>query len=144
MATTLDQVIALLELLLPEVAGHHRSAVTVHAVGEVLASQADPGSFPVLKLFLIHKTPLLHRSSPLQYSCTKPGREGRSSEFGKAFGITRSAIKNPALGGASELLVGFKPRLRIALLVLDRDPFLDLLHQQSDQPLEHLAVDRHR
>ena len=34
----------------------------------------------------------------------------------------------PALGGASELLVGFKPRLRIALAVLDRGPFLDLLH----------------
>jgi hypothetical protein len=31
----------------------------------VLASQADPGSFPVLQLFLIHKIPLLHRPSLL-------------------------------------------------------------------------------
>ena len=62
MAAALDQVIALLELLLPEIAGHHRSAVGIHAIGEVLASQPDPGSFPVLQLFLIHKIPLLHRS----------------------------------------------------------------------------------
>ena len=63
MAAALGQVIALLELLLPEITGHHRSAVGIHAIGEVLASQADPGSFPVLKLFLIHKISLLHRFS---------------------------------------------------------------------------------
>ena len=62
MAAALDQVIALLELLLPEVARHHRSAMGIHAIGEVLTSQADPGSFPVLQLPLIHKIPLLHRS----------------------------------------------------------------------------------
>ena len=65
MAAALDQVIALLELLLPEVAGHHRSAMAKHAIGEVLASQTDPGCFPVLKLPLIDKLPLPHRSSLL-------------------------------------------------------------------------------
>ena len=60
MAAALDQVIALLELLLPEVAGRHRSAVAIQAIGEVLASQADPGSLPVLQLPLIHKIPFLH------------------------------------------------------------------------------------
>ncbi len=61
MATAFDQVIALLELLLPEVAGHHRAAVSIGAIGKVLARQTDPGSLPALKLFLIHKLPLLHR-----------------------------------------------------------------------------------
>tara|TARA_B100001175_G_C18984918_1_gene391617 strand:+ start:388 stop:516 length:129 start_codon:yes stop_codon:yes gene_type:complete len=40
-ATALDQMIALLELLLAEIAGHHRSAVAVDSIGEVLTSQAD-------------------------------------------------------------------------------------------------------
>ena len=43
MAAALDQVIPLLELL-PEIAGHHGSAMGIHAVGDVLADQADPGS----------------------------------------------------------------------------------------------------
>ena len=62
MAATLGQVITLLELLLSEIAGHHRSAVSIHAIGEVLASQTDPGSFPVLKLPLVDKLPLPHRT----------------------------------------------------------------------------------
>ena len=62
MAAAFDQVIALLELLLPEVAGHHRSAVATHAIGEVLTSQTDPGSFPVLKLPLVDKLPFPHRT----------------------------------------------------------------------------------
>ena len=49
-----------LELLLPEVAGHHRPAVAIHAIGEVLTSQADPCSFPVLQLSIIYKIPILH------------------------------------------------------------------------------------
>jgi len=53
--------IALLELLLSEVAGHHRSAVSIHPIDEVLTGQADSLSLPVLKLSLIHKIPLLHR-----------------------------------------------------------------------------------
>ena len=65
MAAALDQMIALLELLLSEVAGHHCPAVAIHAIGEVLTSQADPGSFPVPQLSLIHKIPILHRPSLL-------------------------------------------------------------------------------
>ncbi len=92
MAATLGQVIALLKLLLPEVAGHHRSAVGIHAVSEVLASQTDSGSLPVLKLFLIHKIPLLHRPPP-SGSANVLTRVGVwSSQFRKAFGITRSGI----------------------------------------------------
>ena len=60
MAAALDQMIALLELLLPEVAGHHRPAVAIHAIGEVLTSQADPGSLPVLKLPWVDELPLAH------------------------------------------------------------------------------------
>ncbi len=78
MATTLGQVITLLELLLPEVAGHHRSAVGIHVISEVLTSQADPGSFPVLQLFLIHKIPLPHR--PLRCSTGVLRQEGWGSQ----------------------------------------------------------------
>ena len=60
MAAALDQMIALLELLLSEVAGHHCSAVAIHAIGEVLASQADSSSLPALQLSHIHKIPFLH------------------------------------------------------------------------------------
>ena len=31
-------------------------------------------------------------------------KKGRSGEFGKAFGITRSTIKSPALGGAAGMV----------------------------------------
>ena len=80
MATTLGQVITLPELLLPEVAGHHRSAVGIHAIGEVLTSQADPGSFPVLQLPLIHKIPLLHRLPGFgAYVLSQEGSGGRVS-----------------------------------------------------------------
>ena len=41
MATALDQMIALLELLSAEIAGHHRSAVAIDSMGEVLTGQAD-------------------------------------------------------------------------------------------------------
>ena len=60
MVTALNQVIALLKLLLPEVASHQRSAVAIHAIGEVLASQADSSSLPALQLSHIHKIPFLH------------------------------------------------------------------------------------
>ena len=60
MAAALDQMIALLELLLPEVAGHHRPAVAIHAIGEVLTSQADPCSFPVLQLTCVDVFPIVH------------------------------------------------------------------------------------
>ncbi len=60
MAATLDQVIALLQLLLPEVAGHHRSAVAIHAIGEVLTGEADARTLPVLQLSLVNEIPFLH------------------------------------------------------------------------------------
>ena len=65
MATAFGQVIALLQLLLAEIAGHHRSAVAINAIGEVLTSQADPSSFPVLQLAFIDKTPILHPISAI-------------------------------------------------------------------------------
>ena len=40
----------LLKLLPPEVAPHHRVAVLVNAIGEVLAGHADHAAFPVLQV----------------------------------------------------------------------------------------------
>ena len=54
------QVLPLLQLLLPEVAAHHRVAVLVDAIGEVLAGHADHAAFPVLQVSLINEIPLLH------------------------------------------------------------------------------------
>ena len=47
---------ALLQLLLPEVAAHHRVAVLVDAIGEVLAGHADHASLPVLQVPIIEKS----------------------------------------------------------------------------------------
>ena len=52
----------LLELLLPEVAAHHRVAVLVDAIDEVLAGHADHAAFPVLQVTVVDKTPLLHHT----------------------------------------------------------------------------------
>ena len=49
-------------LLLTEVASNHRSAVVINAIGEVLASQADPGSLAVLQLPLSDKISLIRCS----------------------------------------------------------------------------------
>ena len=70
----------MLQLLLPEVAAHHRVAVLVDAVNEVLAGHADHAAFPVLQLALVDKIPLLHQSSiavRLYYS----GSEGVGNGF---------------------------------------------------------------
>ena len=99
MAATLGQVIALLELLLPEIASHHRSAVSIHAICEVLASQADPGSLPVLQLPLIHEIPLLHRSSLLSTTVLiQEGREGQGDGAKKeeALGLAVAANSSEA------------------------------------------------
>ena len=53
----------LLQLLLPEIAAHHRVAVLVDAVGEVLAGDADHIAFPALQFAFVQETPLLHDSS---------------------------------------------------------------------------------
>ena len=52
--------VSLLELLLSELAGHHRSAGRIHSIGEVLAGQANPSPFPVLKLTCVDVLPLVH------------------------------------------------------------------------------------
>ena len=52
--------VSLLELLLSELAGHHRSAGRIHSIGEVLAGQANPSPLPVLKLTCVDVIPLVH------------------------------------------------------------------------------------
>ena len=66
--------VALRQLALPEVAAHHRVAVLVNAISEVLAGHADHAAFPVLQVAIVDKIPL-----PLdlqQYSCTAAGQGG--------------------------------------------------------------------
>ncbi len=52
--------VSLLELLLSELAGHHRSAGRIHSIGEVLAGQANPSPLPALKLTCVDVFPLVH------------------------------------------------------------------------------------
>ena len=61
--------LALLKLLLSEVAAQHRVAVLIDSVSEVLAGHADHAAFPVLKVALVDKIPLLYALA-VQYSCT--------------------------------------------------------------------------
>jgi len=58
-------VLTLLQLLLPEVAAHHRVAVLVNAIGEVLAGHADHAAFPILQVALAYEAPLLRNPSSL-------------------------------------------------------------------------------
>ena len=51
--------LSLLQLLLPEVAAHHRVAVLVDAISEVLAGHANDAAFPVLQVAVIDEIPLL-------------------------------------------------------------------------------------
>ena len=46
---------ALLQLLLPEVAAHHRVAVLIDAIDEVLAGYANHSTFPVLQVAFVDK-----------------------------------------------------------------------------------------
>ena len=50
LTTALGEVIALLQLLLPEIAAHHRAAVFIHPIREVLAGHANACSFPSLQV----------------------------------------------------------------------------------------------
>ena len=61
MPTLLDQVLALLKLLLPEIAGNQRAAVSIDAVGEVRAGHAGLVRFEADQLPLVNKLPLLHQ-----------------------------------------------------------------------------------
>lgn len=62
---------ALRQLALPEVAGQQRVAVTIHAIGEVLARHANDTTFPPLQVAIVNKIPLLHHQWPLvcKYWC---------------------------------------------------------------------------
>ena len=60
------QMLHLLPLRLPEVAAHHRVAVLVNAIDEVLACHADHATFPVIQVALVEKIPLLY--APQGYS----------------------------------------------------------------------------
>ena len=52
--------LALLQLLLPEVAVQHGVAVLIHHVGEVLAGDAAAAALLSMQLPLVNKRPLLH------------------------------------------------------------------------------------
>ena len=60
MSAALREMVSLLEQLLSERASHHRAAVSIYSVAEVLAGQADPGSLPVLELPFVDVVPLVH------------------------------------------------------------------------------------
>ena len=84
--------LALLQLLLPEVAAHHRVAVLVDAIDEVLAGHADHAALPVLQLAFIDVAPVLH-NLPQQYSCT--------STVGWWVGVTANTFcRSPAPKGS--------------------------------------------
>ena len=55
--------LALLELLLSEIAPNHRVAALIDAISEVLAGHADHTAFPALKVMVVDKIPLLHHPS---------------------------------------------------------------------------------
>ena len=58
--------LTLLQLLLPEVATHHRVAVLVDAIGEVLTGHANHAAFPLLQDAVINDFPLL-KALPKRY-----------------------------------------------------------------------------
>lgn len=57
--------LTLLKLLLSDVASHHRVAVLIDAIGEVLAGHADHSAFPSLQVALVNEIPILHNSLKL-------------------------------------------------------------------------------
>ena len=63
MIAPLEQVLTLLKLLSSEVAAKDRAAAAVHSVGEVLASDEDALTFPVVQLSVVDVVPLLHLPS---------------------------------------------------------------------------------
>ena len=54
------QLLALPQLILPEVAAHHRAAMLIEAIDEVLVGHADAAAFPTLDVSLIDAAPPLH------------------------------------------------------------------------------------
>ena len=61
--------VALSQLALPEVATHHRVAVLIDAIGEVLARHADGGTLPPLQVALVNEIPALQKPF-YKYICT--------------------------------------------------------------------------
>ena len=53
-AASLLEVVSLRQLALPEVAGQHRVAVTIHAIGEVLARHAGDTTLPPLQVAIVN------------------------------------------------------------------------------------------
>lgn len=62
------EVLPLLQLLLSVVATHHRVAMLVDPIGEVLAGHANHAALPVLQIALVDEILLLHHPS-LRYIC---------------------------------------------------------------------------
>ena len=52
--------LTLLQLLLPDIAGHQGVAVLIHAMPKVLAGHTNTGATAVLQLPVVHIAPLLH------------------------------------------------------------------------------------
>ena len=55
--------LALLQLLLPEVAAHQGVSVLIHPIGEVLAVDAGAAALPSLQLPLVNERPLLQAAT---------------------------------------------------------------------------------
>ena len=87
MSAALGEMFTLPEQLLPEVACHHRSTVTIHPVDEVLAGEADPGSLPVAELTVIDVIPLFHRL-PECSTVVLVARRGLGQVFSERFLIS--------------------------------------------------------
>ena len=65
---------ALLQLPLPEFAAHHRVAVLIDGIGEVLAGHADHAAFPVIQDALVEKIKPLY--APRGCSTFEPLKAG--------------------------------------------------------------------
>ena len=63
------QVLALLQLMLPEIAAQQGVAVLIHPAGEVLAGDADAAALQSLQLPLVNERPLLHSGFVVYSHC---------------------------------------------------------------------------
>ena len=71
------QVLALLQLLLPEVAAQQGVAVLIHPAGEVLAGDADAAALQSLQLPLVNERPLLRSDLCSLFALLLALRRGR-------------------------------------------------------------------
>ena len=80
----------MLQLLLSEVAAHHRVAVLVDPIREVLTGHAGHAAFPVLQVSLVDVVPLLHDSHLLvQPYYSRQRRFGNGGSLKKTGGFGR-------------------------------------------------------